>query len=127
MILVDTSIWIPFFRAETDIVRLLKGELDRQEIVAAECVFGELLQGAKARRERQIIAAYWQNLPKRDENGLWIEAGRLSSQERLFAKGVGLIDAFLIAYARQHRTTIWSLDRKLLAVLNPRETYFPTH
>jgi len=81
-------------------------------------VFGELFQGAKGTRERTILREYWANLPKRDESGLWIEAGVRSAQRKWFAKGVGLIDAFLIAFAEKHSLKVWTLDKKLAAVLS---------
>ena len=123
MILVDTSVWVDFFRASDSIMTVLKVEMRNQKIVTVECVFGELLQGAKNSREREIISAYWQNLPKRDESGLWIEAGSISSENKYFTKGIGLIDAFLIAFAKRYQSQIWSFDKKLLSVLTPKEKY----
>lgn len=117
MILPDTSIWIEFFRLKPEVQPDLKREIDRQNAVAVECVFGELFQGAKGARERTILGEYWVNLPKRDESGLWIEAGLRSAREKWFAKGVGLIDAFLIVFAEKYSLKIWTLDKKLTAVL----------
>jgi predicted nucleic acid-binding protein len=117
MILPDTSIWIEFFKLHPEVQPALKREIDRQGAVAVECVFGELFQGAKGARERTILKEYWANLPKRDESGLWVEAGLRSGREKRFAKGVGLIDAFLIAFAEKYRLKIWTLDKKLAAAL----------
>lgn len=123
MILVDTSIWIEFFKTHDPVMSILKTEMRTQNIVAVECVFGELLQGAKNRRETDIITEYWQNLPKKNESGIWLEAGRLSSENKSFAKGIGLIDAFLIVFAKRHHAKIWSLDKKLLSALDSSEKF----
>jgi predicted nucleic acid-binding protein len=123
MILADTSIWIEYFRTHEPVMSTLQEEVSRQNVVAVECVFGELLQGARDKRERDIIASYWKNLPQRHESGVWIEAGKLSSEKKYFAKGVGLIDAFLIAFARRYDIKIWSLDKKLNSVLGAGEKF----
>ncbi len=123
MILADTSIWIEFFRAHAPIAPVMQAELEQQRIVAVECVFGELLQGAKTPRERTLILDYWRNIPKRDETDLWIDAGTLSAREQYSSRGIGLIDAFLIAFAKRHRVHIWSLDKKLLAALEPHTVF----
>ena len=113
MILVDTSVWIEFLKKREPFHSQMKQYLERNEILAIECIFGELLQGAKNKREREIIDAYWRHLPKTDEQGLWIEAGRYSGEAGLPSKGVGLIDAVLLVASRRTGTQLWTLDKKL--------------
>jgi predicted nucleic acid-binding protein len=123
MILADTAIWIEFLRGHEPILSTLTDEIDAQNIIATECVFGELLQGAKNQRERGILQDYWLNLPKKNELGLWLDAGVLSSQEGFFTRGVGLIDAFLVVFARKYKAKIWTLDKKLNGILKNQEKY----
>lgn len=123
MILVDTSIWIEFFKGHPPYSPQLHQEMERQNVLAVEPVFGELLQGAKDQRERTVLLEYWCNLPHVEEKDLWLKAGEISAMENFFSKGVGLIDAFLVAVARKYQTKIWSLDQKLQSVLTPREIY----
>lgn len=123
MILVDTSIWIEFFRGREPFFTSLKEQIARQNIFAPECVFGELLQGARDQGERALLTDYWQYLPRQDEAGLWLEAGSLSSEKRFVSKGVGLIDALIVVMAREHRSQIWTLDKKLLSVLEDKEIF----
>lgn len=118
MILADTSIWIEFLKGNPAFKTLFAEKLEQLEIVAAECVFGELLQGARDKRETSIILDYFRNLPHKNEAGLWLAAGELSAREKFFSRGVGLIDAFLVAFAKKHRTPVWTLDKKLLSVLD---------
>lgn len=73
-----------------------------------------------------MILGYWENLPKKDENRLWIEAGILSSSHKWLSRGVGLIDVFLICFARTHQLKIWTLDKKLASVILPTETFNPS-
>ena len=97
--------------------------LENREIIAVECVFGELLQGAKNKREIEIIMLYWENLPKGILNNGWIEAGIFSSKNKLLSKGIGIIDSFIIITARNHSAQIWSLDKKLNSLLQKDEKF----
>ena len=72
MILVDTSVWIEFFKGNDPVFSHLKKCVEKQDACAAECVFGELLQGALNKRERTIISGYWSSLPKLDESGIFV-------------------------------------------------------
>jgi predicted nucleic acid-binding protein len=115
LILADTSIWIEFLK-QTDFEgnqRFLEC-LDSLSVVAISAVFGELLQGVRNDKEEKVILEYWNALPKIDEQNLFIEAGKISHQHKLYNKGVGLIDCYIIAAARLNKLEIWSLDKKLL-------------
>lgn len=126
MIIVDTSIWIEFFKNKKNVFSILNQELECQNVLAIECVFAELLQGAKNQREINIISEYWNNLPQIEESGLWIAAGQLSAKNKYFSKGIGLIDVFLIACTRKTKSKIWTLDKKLKSVLKVEEIYQST-
>ncbi len=126
MILVDTSIWIEFFKRRDPVFLTLHNLLEQQAVIAVECVFGELLQGVKNSREQAVILGYWENLPHKDEQGLWVDAGILSSEHSWFSKGIGLLDAFLICFARTHDLQIWTLDQKLTSVIHSSETFLPS-
>ena len=123
MIIVDTSIWIEFFRRREPWNSSLQRLLENREVLAVECVFGELLQGAKNEREKKVIREYWRHLPKIDETGLWLEAGAYAGTRGWQAKGVGLIDAFIVMSAFRTGSKIWTLDKKLESVLEPQECY----
>jgi predicted nucleic acid-binding protein len=51
MIILDTSIWIEFLKNNSDYYSKVKDLLENRKVLAIECVFGELLQGAKSKRE----------------------------------------------------------------------------
>lgn len=126
MILADTSIWIEFLKKNAPIFTEFKILLEQQQIVAVEWIFGELLQGAKTTREQRTIRDYWENIPHLDYAGIWIEAGLLSATDRLFDKGIGLIDAAIIVAAQKAPALIWTLDKKLLNALKTENIYkFP--
>jgi len=123
MIILDTSIWIEFLKNNPGYYSKVKELLENRKVLAIECIFGELLQGAKSKRELEIISLYWDNLPRAIiENG-WIEAGKYSSINKLITIGVGLIDSFIIVTARKFNASIWSLDKKLNSLLKKEEKY----
>lgn len=123
MIVVDTSVWVEFLKHRQIYFLPLSTLLDQQQVVAVECVFGELLQGAKTAREQSIILGYWHNLPKRSEIGLWGQAGNASANNTWHAKGVGLIDAFLLCFVRAYDFQLWTLDKKLISIAEPQELF----
>ncbi len=123
MILVDTSVWIQFLRGKQPFLSALTTAMEHQQVLTTACVFGELLQGAKSQRERDILISFWKNLPQKDGPALWIEAGILSSENNFFSRGVGLIDAFLVTLVRKNRGQLWTLDQKLRSVLHPSEIF----
>jgi len=114
MIIADTSIWMEFLRSREPVHARLKELLERGCVLGQECIFGELLSGARSTRETGLIESYWRSLPKIDETGIWIEAGRLSVSRGLHARGVGLVDAAVLALANRAGAEIWTLDRPLL-------------
>lgn len=123
MIIVDTSIWIEFFKANEPCYTKLKDLLDTNQVLAVECIFAELLQGARTERERNVIRNYWINLPKHVEANLLIDAGVLSSEKKWISKGIGLIDSVIIVIAKKTTSRIWTLDKKLNNLLIENEKY----
>ena len=117
MTLVDTSVWIDFFRQKNrKIDTLLSGLLEDGEVVALSAVFGELLQGAKNESEEQTLLDFWEALPKIEEEGLFIEAGQLSRELKLITKGIGLVDSYILAASKREQLNLWTLDKKLQEV-----------
>lgn len=114
----DTSVWIEFLKGNKDIFNIFRKKLENQEIVAVEYVFAELLQGVKDTREKEIIQDYWGNLPKLNETGIWIKAGIYSNTNSFFNRGIGLIDGVLLVLSKEYNLKIWTLDKKLLSVLD---------
>jgi predicted nucleic acid-binding protein len=113
MTIADTSVWVEFLRNREPVHARLKSLLERGEVLGVECVFGELFSGARGSRENALLFAYWGSLPKVDEAGIWIDAGKLSASRHLHSHGVGLIDAAILAVAARTGAEIWTLDRLL--------------
>ena len=117
MIILDTSIWIEHLRNNPVYFQVIKNYMENREILAVECVFGELLQGVKKQSEKEIIINYWTHLPKEYYENIIIEAGNYSAQNKLLDHGVGLIDAIILMHGIRSNSKIWTLDTKFLNVI----------
>ncbi|MDX1959489.1 MAG: PIN domain-containing protein [Leptospiraceae bacterium] len=123
MILVDTSIWIEFFKTKEPIFSELKELIESSEVIVHEIVFGELLQGCKSKSEETFILNYWENLNKIHSDGSFIEAGKLSFINKYYDKGIGLIDSVLIYQVKKKKIKLWTLDKKIINTLSKNELY----
>lgn len=122
-VILDTSIWIEFLKHNVHYYEHVQELLESLNVIGLSCIFGELLQGTRNNPERTIIKAYWDHISKVNEHDLWIKAGMLSSLNKLFSKGIGLIDSVIIVAAQENNAKIWSLDKKLLSVLHKKEIF----
>ena len=101
----------------------MKQLLESNCIIGVDFIFGELLQGVKNSREKDIIHAYWKSVSRLSEPDIWLEAGDYSGKKGLIEKGVGLIDAAIIILALKNGPQVWTLDKKLKSVLEPGLLY----
>ena len=51
MIILDTSVWIEFLKNNPEYFSKIEYLLENQQVLAVECIFGELLQGEKNKSE----------------------------------------------------------------------------
>ena len=117
MIILDTSVWIEYLKTNKNYFTKISKLLENGEILAVECVFGELLQGVKNKTEKEIIIKYWQHLPKENYENIIIEAGLYSVEKKLLDHGVGLIDAIILVHGIKSNSKIWTLDEKFLRII----------
>jgi hypothetical protein len=71
------------------------------------------LQGVKNENEEKVILDFWNTLSKLDENNLFIEAGKISGKYKLFNKGVGLVDSYILAAVLKYNIQLLTFDKKL--------------
>jgi predicted nucleic acid-binding protein len=117
MIILDTSIWIEHLKNNQNYFPKIRKFLESNEILAVECVFGELLQGVKNKIEKKIILDFWAYLPKEHYEDIIIEAGIYSMENKLLNHGVGLMDAIILMHGIKSNSKIWTLDNKFLRII----------
>lgn len=125
MILVDTSVWIEFFKAKDPVFTDLKKRLESGDIIAHSLIFAELLQGCRNKKEADLVLNYWDVLSDSESERGIIEGGYLSYEKKFYSRGVGLTDAVLVHECRRRSARIWTLDKKLLSLLKEQEIYLP--
>lgn len=109
MILVDTSLWVEHLRRGHG---GLVAALERAEVACHPFVIGEIACGSL--RNREVILDLLAALPQvalADHE----EVLAFVSSHRLWPRGIGWVDAHLLAAAALSRTPLWTLDRKLHA------------
>ncbi|MDR2601905.1 MAG: PIN domain-containing protein [Spirochaetaceae bacterium] len=117
MIILDTTVWIEYLKNNTKYYSVISQLLESREILAVECVFGELLQGVKNKYEKKIVLNYWKYLPKEKYDDIIIEAGNYSNKNKLTDKGVGLIDSIILMHGIKGNSKIWTIDKKFQRII----------
>ena len=108
--LVDTSVWIDHFRRSDPALIAL---LDREEAECHPFVIGELACGLLRRRSEVLLLL--QSLPHLPV-GTHDEVLAFVESHRLMGRGIGWVDAHLLASAALAGTQLWTRDRRLFEV-----------
>ena len=124
-VLIDTSVWIEYFRGNRNYINPGLELIELGMAYSLEVVFAELAQGAKGKREMEVILAFFSNMKLLDSPGLIFKAGIYSQQNRLIEKEIGLIDAILIVCTIENDLKLWTLDKKILSFLEPDRVFHP--
>jgi predicted nucleic acid-binding protein len=113
MILADTSVWIGYFRGEESTEEMGRF-LDEGQVLLHPWILGELLLGNLG-KDRHAVARDLRRLPAApridDEEQL-----RFVEARNLPGRGIGWVDAQLLASALASESRLWTLDRKLAKV-----------
>ena len=113
MILVDTSVWIDHLRrGNAD----LAAALDHDLVVCHPFVIGELACGNLANRTGVLaLLAKLPAVPVATD----AEVLLLIERRQLMGRGLGYVDAHLLASAAIGAVTLWTLDQRLAQVASP--------
>ena len=112
MVIVDTSVWVHFFRSRgspehREVDRLLT----REEVVMVGPIMAEILQGARSIEEFDQLRIRLAALPYVEATlETWSRSGALSYQLRQQGNPVGLVDLLISALALEHGHQIYSRD-----------------
>jgi predicted nucleic acid-binding protein len=106
-VIVDTSVWRQFFAGRA-VARRLGALLEEDGLVLVHpLVIGELVLGGLSVREERLLTA----LPSSDR--VPYDEVLTLARRRLMRKGIGWVDAELIASALTQGANLWSLDGAL--------------
>jgi predicted nucleic acid-binding protein len=111
MVVVDSSVWIDFFRGSDEAVVAELGRLlDADEVGLAAPVRLELLTGASRKDEpvlRRLLSALPLLLP---EPPLWPKLERWIERASRAGERFGAMDLLIAGIADDHRASLWSRD-----------------
>jgi len=111
VILVDTSVWIDHLRSTDDVLAHL---LDIGQVVVHPFIVGELALGSLHKRD--LILQTLQDL-QQAEVATEQEVLHFIARHALFGRGIGYVDAHLLAGVRLTAgISLWTRDKRLLAV-----------
>lgn len=114
MILVDTSVWVDHLRAGLPRLATL---LQEGEVLIHPWVIGELACGNL--RNRQQVLELLQGLAAA-QVASDAEVLVLIERDQLMGRGIGYVDAHLLASAKLSQSRLWTQDRRLAAIAQER-------
>lgn len=112
-VLVDSSVWIEFFRhRDAPVSQVLDGLLANRLVCTTGVVMAEVIPGARSAREFRRLRALFDALPLAPERaGFWTHLIRF--RRRLVIRDIpdiGIPDLIVATVAIQNRKLIFSLD-----------------
>jgi hypothetical protein len=112
-VLVDTSVWIRFLSNRAPYAAELEELLGRDEVCGHDFVYGELLIGDLGGRTH-LLADYEQmhQAPVVPH----VDVVAFVRNRRLHGRGIGWIDAHLLASSLVGRLQLWTTDPRLIAL-----------
>jgi predicted nucleic acid-binding protein len=122
MILVDTSVWIEFFRQHEEYTDHMNDLLSRRAIITLEPIFSELLYGVGNRQEYEVIRTFWLMLPK---IAFTIEAASLARLRNYHLMGIGVVDAAIIKATEEGEHLLWTLNSRINDHIRKPLIYIP--
>jgi predicted nucleic acid-binding protein len=110
-ILIDTSVWIEFFRKKEPYYEIVSNWIDEDRICCIGIVLAELIQGSKAEKELSVIKDFLHVFEFLDDSkDLWEKAGELSFNLRKKGYHIGLSDCYIATASLKNKVSILSLD-----------------
>jgi len=112
-VLVDTSVWIRFLSNRAPQAAALEELLSRDEVCGHDYIYGELLIGDVGGRTR-LLADYEQM-----HQAPLVPHGDVVAfvrDRRLHGRGIGWIDAHLLASSLVGRLKLWTTDPRLMTL-----------
>ena len=129
LVLVDTSVWVRFFRAEHSAnAQALDQLLSLAAVATCGPIRAEVISGAKTRREFQRLRDLFtavRDLPPPDAIWNAIEAHRFALARRGYQ--ASLVDLWVALTAHTHAAALWTLDEDFehIAAVVPFKHYLP--
>jgi predicted nucleic acid-binding protein len=111
-VLIDTSVWIAYFKdRDSRFSDRVDELLSSAQVCVPKVVIAELMQGAKSEKEIAVIEDFFEAFTVIDHTeSTWEQAGRLSFSMKRKGITIHLIDCYLAITAQENNCKLFSLD-----------------
>jgi len=111
-IIVDTSIWIEYFKNTLSNSEFIEKGLNEEFIYIAGPIISELLQGVRTKKEYMMLSQSIGAVPFLNcQYYDWIDAGKISFSLRKKDIIIPLTDIIIVAIAIRNNAKIYTLDK----------------
>ncbi|MFC1825429.1 PIN domain-containing protein [Thermodesulfobacteriota bacterium] len=112
MTIVDTCVWIEFFRnTGSELTLHLKSLLRERRVVMVGIVLAEILQGIKSKKEANIVRQSFKTIPYQEmTREIWEKSGEMSAAFRKKGVNLPLSDLIIAASALYGGYEIFTID-----------------
>ena len=122
-VLIDTSIWIEYFRGPSESLGTLVDEyMSAETVFAPAVVMAELIQGAKSEKELSAINELFSTIHLLEQQkDTWKNVGLLSYRLKRKGDSVSLTDCYIAQIALENGCEVYTRDVhfKLIAKVAP--------
>jgi len=120
MVLVDTSIWIEFFRAKpTVFLPSLDLLILEREIATCLVIYAEICSGQMKKGVKSLVSSAFQSMYFIDEDWSMRSARDMISDmaQKAYQENIpacGIVDRMIVLSAKKNNLPLWSLDQKMI-------------
>lgn len=117
-VLIDTSVWISYFKDKDSAFADKVDELLVSSAVhVPKVVIAELIQGAKTEKEISVIEDFIDAFSVIDQTeNTWTKAGKLSFSMKKKGITVSIVDCYIAVIAHENGCSIFSLDEHFKSI-----------
>jgi len=117
-VLIDTSVWIAYFKdRDSRLSDKVDEILTSAHVYIPKVVIAELMQGAKSEKEIAVIEDFFEAFTVIDHTeNTWEQAGRLSFSMKRKGITIHLIDCYLAITAQENNCKLFSLDEHFKSI-----------
>jgi predicted nucleic acid-binding protein len=112
-ILIDTSVWIEYFRDESSTVADKVDQiLSEDNVFVPKIVIAELMQSSKSEKELSVIRDFldaFQIIDQKEDS--WIKAGKLAYDLKKRGKTIHLLDCYIAVIVKEFNCKVFTLNR----------------
>lgn len=110
-VLVDTSVWIEYFKNNAEVAVIIDDLLDKNQIFITGPVIAELIHGVKTEKELELLKMYLDGVSYLScDIDDWKNAGILSYNLRRDGTTIPLTDVVIAAVSIRHSLKVYTFD-----------------